>query len=260
MILDKVPVPLELNYKFNGIKFHDDVHKYYLGDKNLISVTTLLHKFQEPFDEQYWSEVKAVEYNMTKQEVVDMWKSINEKSKVKGSIIHNYTELLFNNKIYNYPGEMVLKKLGEDTIKPEYDKVKTYVDNFYRDTYNKLIPIKTEYIVYDELWGLAGMMDIIFWNVKKKCFQIWDWKTNKEFTMASEYNQKLKYPLSKYDDCHINLYSLQLSAYKAILTRNIDITIDGLYVVWFNEANENYKIIECFDFSKKIGNLVSPEA
>ena len=60
-----IPIPTDLLYKFNGIKFHDDIHKYYLGDKNLISVTTLLHEYQEPFNEQYWSEIKAVEYGMT---------------------------------------------------------------------------------------------------------------------------------------------------------------------------------------------------
>jgi hypothetical protein len=251
-----IPIPTDLLYKFNGIKFHDDIHKYYLGDKNLISVTTLLHEYQEPFNEQYWSEIKAVEYGMTSQGVITMWKAGNDKSKIKGSIIHNYAELLYNNKVFKYPAEEVLKKLGEDTIKPEYDIVKGYVDNFYRDSFNKLIPIKTEFVVYDELWGLAGMMDILFWNVKHKCFQIYDWKTNKEFTMTNEYSQKLKYPLSKLDDSHINIYSLQLSAYKSILMRNTGIIIEGMYVVWFNEINENYKVIECIDYSKILPRLI----
>lgn len=256
MSLENVPISLDLFYKFNDIKFHDDVHKYYLGDNNLISVTTLLHKFQEPFDEQYWSEVKASEYGKTQDEVIEMWRAINEKSKVKGSIVHNYAELLYNNKVFKYPEEDVLKKLGEDTIRVEFDLVKTFVDKFYKDTYNKLIPIRTELVVFDELWGLAGMMDILFWNVKKKCFQIWDWKTNKEFTMLSQYSQKLKYPLFKLDDSHINIYSLQLSAYKSILMRNTNIIIDGMYVVWFNEVNDNYKIIECIDYSDYIPRLV----
>lgn len=285
MTIDKIPIPLDLSYKFNEIKFHDDIHKYYLGDKNLISVTTVLHKYQEPFDEYYWSEIKALDYGMTQDQVRDMWKAWNIKSQVKGSAIHNYTELLFNNKVFKFSQADIDKKLGHQniailkdfpvlfadkvasgimtkmegyTIMEEYETVKKFVDKFYRDTFNKLIPIKTEFIVYDEAWSLAGMMDIIFWNVKKKCFQIWDWKTNKEFTMTNEY-QNLKYPLFKLQDCHMNIYSLQLSAYKSIIMRNTDVVIDGLYVVWFNEINDTYKIIECTDFSDYMPRLIENE-
>lgn len=286
MTIDKIPIPLDLSYKFNGIKFHDDIHKYYLGDKNFISVTTLLHKYQEPYDDQYWSEVKALDYGMTQQQVLDMWKAWNIKSQVKGSAIHNYAELLFNNKIYKFSQEDVDKKLGKKnieilqtypvlfhekvkcglipkmegyTIMEEYYLVKKFVDKFYKDTYQKLIPIKTEFVVYDDMWKLAGMMDIIFWNVKKSCFQIWDWKTNKEFTMDNSH-QNLKYPLFKLQDTHLNMYSLQLSAYKSIIMRNTDIVIDGLYVVWFHESNDDYKIIECKDFSDYLPRLIENES
>lgn len=284
MILDIPPVPAELSYKFNAIKFYDDIHKYYIGDKNLISVTTLLHKFQEPFDEAHWSEVKALEYGMTQDQVKEMWNAGNNKSTAKGSAVHNYAELKFNNKIYAYNQDDIDKRLGARnveilktypeiykdkiaagtiqkvegyTIKEEYEIVRGYVDNFYNDTFNKLIPIKTEYIVYDELWGLAGMMDIIFWNVKKRCYQIWDWKTNKDFTMENQYNTKLKYPLFKLDDSHMNMYSLQLSAYKEIIMRNTSIVIEGMYVVWLNEVNDNYKIFECIDYGSYIPRLVN---
>lgn len=277
MIQEKIPNTSDLFHKFNKIKFHDDIHKYYVGDKNLISVTTILHKYQEPFDQYYWSEIKAQEYGLTQQEVIDMWAAWNVKSTTKGSLVHNYAELKFNNKVFAYSQDFVDKRLGkknteilktypillEDkiksnviskmeyyTIKEEYSKVIKFVDKFYEDTFQKLIPIKTEFIVYDELWGLSGMMDIIFWNVKKKCFQIWDWKTNKDFTTKNEFNKMLKYPLFKLEDTHFNIYSLQLSAYKAIVERNTDIKIEGLYTVWLNEVNDNYKIFECEDHSK----------
>lgn len=278
-----IPVPSELFYKFDAIKFHDDIHKYYVGDRNYISVTTLLHKFEEEFDDVYWAEIKALEYGMDQFEVLDMWNAWNQKSTVKGSAIHNYAELKFNNKIFKITQEDIDRKLGAKyveilktypeihagkvqagiipkmegyTIMEEYNTVKGYVDNFYNDVFGKLIPIKTEFVVYDAVWGLAGMMDILFWNVKKKCFQIWDWKTNKEFTLANDFNKKLKPPLNDLDECHLNIYSLQLSAYKCILMRNTPIVINGMYVVHFNEKNDNYKIIECKDYSEKINNLM----
>ncbi len=265
-----IPIPMEIFLNFNRIKFFDDVHKYYLGDKNLISVTTVLHKYQEEFDVEFWSFQKKEELGMTQDQVKAYWIALNIKSQIKGSAIHNYAELLYNNKVYKYDDKQTLEKLGMDnhlllasqnqgTVKDEYEIVKKYVDNFYNDTHGKLIPIKTEFVVFDEEWELAGMMDILFWNVKKKCFQIWDWKTNKKLNKTSEFGKKLRSVVSHLDDCEFEIYSLQLSAYKRIIERNTSIKIDGCYIVWFNEVNDNYKIIECNDYSTEINMIMSKD-
>jgi hypothetical protein len=263
-----ISVPMELFVNFNKIKFHDDIHKYYLEDKNLISVTTILHKYQHEFDTYYWSDRKKDELGMTQEQVIAYWKALNIKSQIKGSAVHNYAELLYNNKIYKYDDNLTMEKLGienhqilssrgEKTIKEEFEIVKTYVDNFYKDSYRKLIPIKTEFVVFDEEWELAGMMDILFWNTKKQCFQIWDWKTNKKLNKVSEYNTKLKRVVSHLDDCEFEIYSLQLTTYKRIIERNTNIKIDGCYIVWVNEVNENYKVIQCNDYSTEINMIMS---
>lgn len=283
MIVPKITneqIPSELFYAFNGLKFHDDVHKYYHNDKNLISVTTLLHKFEEQFDSLYWSEVKGFEYDMPQLDVLEMWNAWNLKSTIKGRAIHNYAELLFNNKIYKFSNEIIDRELGSKylrilqdypelykdknipkmegyTIMEEYLKVKTFVDNFYRDTFNKLIPIKTELVVYDLDWEIAGMLDILFWNVKKQAIQIWDWKTNKEFEMKNDFKKKLLHPFIKHDACHFEIYSLQLSTYKAIIEKNVNVKIDGLFVVHLNEKNDNYKVIECKDYSDSMGRFLT---
>lgn len=263
-----IPIPMEIFTKFNRIKFHDDIHKYYLGDKNLISVTTVLHKYQEEFDAHYWSNRKKEELNMTQEDVLLYWKALNIKSQIKGSAIHNYAELLYNNKVYKYDNEKtltflgkenieILARKGEKTIEEEFKIVKGYVDNFYNDSFDKLIPVKTEFVVFDEEWELAGMMDILFWNVKKQCFQIWDWKTNKELNKESKYKIKLKKLLSHLHDCEFEIYSLQLSTYKRIVERNTGIKIEGCYIVWFNEVNENYRILQCNDYSDEINMMMS---
>lgn len=263
-----IPIPMELFTKFNKIKFHDDIHKYYLGDKNLISVTTVLHKYQEEFDAYYWSNRKKEELQLTQEEVLLYWKALNIKSQIKGSAIHNYAELLYNNKVYKYDNEKslsilgkdhieILQRKGEKTIEEEFKIVKGYVDNFYNDSFGKLIPIKTEFVVFDEEWELAGMMDILFWNVKKQCFQIWDWKTNKELNKESKYKIKLKKVLSHLQDCEFEIYSLQLTTYKRIIERNTGIKIEGCYIVWFNEVNENYRVLQCNDYSDEINMIMS---
>jgi len=265
-----IPIPMELFTNFNGIKFHDDIHKYYVNGKNLISVTTILHKYKEEFDSEYWSMMKTTELGMTQDEVKAYWKALNLKSQIKGSAVHNYIEFLFNNKIYKYDDTQTINKLGLQNhlilesrgvgrIEDEFKIVKKYVDNFYSDVFEKLIPIKTEFIVFDSEWQLAGMMDILFWNVKKKCFQIWDWKTNKKINKVSKFGNKLKSHVSHLDDCEFELYSLQLSTYKSIIERNTSIIIDGCYIVWLNEINENYIIMQCNDYTTEINIIMSKD-
>lgn len=247
-------VPTELYTNFNNVVYYDEPHKYYLGDKNLISATTLIHKYQSPFDEFHWSNVKAQEFNLSASEIIDAWRFINVKGTMKGSIIHDYTENLFLNKVFKYPKDSIIKEFGFDPILREYNTTKRHVDNFHRAAKGKLIPIKTEFIVYDEDSMVGGMMDMLFYNVRMGCYQIYDWKTNKEFSMSNQW-QKLLGCLSDLDDCDFEVYSLQLSLYKYIIEKNTNIKLGTSYVVWFSHNNLDYKIIEVADRTEYIKKI-----
>ena len=54
------------------------------------------------------------------------------------------------------------------------------------------------------------------------------------------------------DVCELNTYSLQLSFYKLIVERNTELELGDNYIVWFNENNETYKIMKCYDFRSEI--------
>lgn len=236
---------------FNEVVYYDVPHKYYLGDKELVSATTLIHKYQQPFDGEYWSKMKAFEFGLTTREVLNCWKFINVKGTMKGSIIHDYTENLFLNKVFNYPKDQIIKEFGFDPIWNEYLMTKNHVDEFKKDSNDKLIPIRTELIVYDKDSLVGGMMDMIFYNVKACEYQVFDWKTNKDITFENKY-QKLSGCLSDLDDCDFNIYSLQLSLYKYIIEKHTGIKLGKSYIIWFSHNNENYKIIETKDLSNYI--------
>jgi hypothetical protein len=247
-------IPPEIFYKFNDLKFIDKTHQYFLNKKQLTSVTTYIHKFQEKFDSDYWSLRKAEELGISQAEMVAEWKAINLKSQVKGSAVHNYIENLFNNKIFPFPTSSEVDKATMDEIHEEFIKIRYHIDRFYADVAGKLIPIKNEYVMYDEELGIAGMTDMLFYNVKYKCFQVWDWKTNKQLRTENSF-QKLKGPLAHLDDCEINIYSLQLHIYKYILKRQLGIELGDCYIVWFNEKNNNYKIHQCYNFETVVPTI-----
>lgn len=237
-------IPPDLFTKFNEVKYYDEPHKYYLNDKQLTSVTTLIHKYENEFNEEYWSDIKSKEFNISQNEIKYAWKFINEKATIKGSIIHDYAENIFLNKIFPYPKLYIENKFGYDPIYEDYKKTKGYVDNFYRICKNKLIPIKTEFIVYDKQYLVGGMVDILFWNIKESEFQIWDYKTNKNFSFESKNGENLTGKLFLLEDCDLEKYSLQLSAYKYIIEKNTSLKLGKSYLVWFSSSNDDFKIIE----------------
>ena len=250
----KIDIPDKLFTTFNDVKYYDEPHKYYIGDKELISVTTLLHKYQEEFQENYWSKYKSDEYSLTQREVLRAWEFINKKGTIKGSGIHDYAENLFLNKEFPYPKQLILDEFGFDPILSEYEITKKHVDRFYNDVQGKLIPVRTEMIICDKESLVGGMLDMLFYNVKMKKFQIWDWKTNKKFDMVMK-SRRLQGKLCILEDSDLEVYSLQLAIYKYIIEKNTGIKLGKSYVVWFSHNNENYKIIECKDreyFAKEI--------
>lgn len=233
----------ELFTAFNDVTYFDEPHKYYVDKNQLISVTTLIHRYQEDFDEEYWSADKAGHYGMSQSEVKRLWRFINKKGTMKGSAIHDYAENKFQNKIFTYPKQQILNEFGFDPIRIEYDMTQKHVDKFYNDCYGKLIPVKTELVMFDRELLIGGMCDIIFWNVKAQEFQIWDWKTNKEFT-TEQADRYLSEELYLLQDCDMEIYSLQLEMYKQIIQRNTSIKLGKSYIVWFSHNNDDYRIME----------------
>lgn len=251
-----IDIPSKLYTSFNDVTYFDEPHKYYLNGRELVSVTTILHKYQEDFDEEYWSIKKSEEYNLPASIIKRAWKFINEKGTYKGSIIHDYAENMFLNKVFKYPKNDIIHKFGFDPIKYEYDITKKHVDKFYADSRDKLIPIRTEFVIYDSDSLIGGMVDMLFYNVKAKEFQIWDWKTNKDFTYSGN-GRKLNGCLFTLDDCDIEIYSLQLSLYKVIIEKYTGIKLGKSYLVWFSHNNPSYKIIEIKDRTYYVNQIIN---
>ena len=236
-------VPAKLFTAFNDVTFFDIPHEYFLDGKKLISVTTLIHQYQEEFQEDFWADIKGMQHGLTANQVKRAWRFINKKGTIKGSAIHDYAENLFQNKEFEYPLQTILNEFGFDPVINEYEITKQHVDKFYDDVRGKLIPIRTEFIVYDRESLIGGMLDMLFYNVKAGEFQVWDWKSNKKFT-TEEKSRHLLNELCMIEDCDLELYSLQLELYKYIIEKNTGIKLGKSYIVWFSHNNPTYKVIE----------------
>lgn len=247
-------IPNKLFTVFNDVKYYDEPHKYYVNDKELISVTTLIHQYQEEFDEDYWLTVIANKFKIKKHHVLRAWNFINKKGIFKGSAIHDYIENIFYNKKFDYPKQKILNQFGFDPVKIEYNITKGHVDKFYSDSFGKLIPIKAELVVYDKIALIGGMVDMLFYNVRAREFQIFDWKTNKDFTYTTD--RRLKNNLYILSDSDLNIYSLQLGLYKYIIEKYTNIKLGKSYLVWFSHNNSTYKVIEVKDLTYFVNIII----
>lgn len=241
--------------KFNHITYYDAPHKYFVGDREMVSATTFIGKFEKPFDSDYWASKKAKDWGTTVEEVKAKWKLKADISCEKGTVSHEYIENLLSKKVYPYPAQQIQSLFeGEDPVKDKFANIAKLMNKFVSDIRGRMIPIKSEFIVGDEEFGICGMIDQIFYNTKSNSLEIWDWKTNEDLSTESKY--KLLHPISHLADSKLDIYSLQLSLYKTIIERNTNLKIGACYLTWFNENNADYKVFKCHDYRNEILSMV----
>jgi hypothetical protein len=249
---------------FNRIVFLDRTHTYLVDNKPSAkySVTKLLESFKEPFEKEKWAKIKANEFGLLPEDIMLNWDQKNLYSKVLGTVFHSYAENYYNNKVVPYDKDWVSSQLnGEqhEELRDTLGTLLTQFNNFYNKTKSYLIPIKNELVVGDlKNTRICGMVDLLCYNTEKECFEIYDFKTNKELNHSSKFNKKFISPLDHLDVCEINTYSLQLGLYKKFIEDNTSIRIKNLYVLWLNKNNNDYQLAPLLNLESEI-NLILQE-
>ena len=260
--------------KQNGkVCFNDLNHCYFdVNDesKQYISVTTLIHRYTQEFDKEFWSSYKALEklipkeswviekksllntkkfnkeilsiyniseldFNRTQQDILDEWDKKNKESCERGTKIHADLE----NSFYKSGKNVSLQRFG---IGGKFECKKNYSD---LDLEYGVYP---EYLIYresdDGILRLAGQIDLIVKQGNE--IIICDWKTNQEIKQKAGFNtqtkstSKMKYPLNNLDDANFWHYTLQLSTYAWMLQKlNPNFIIKDLIICHFDhKGNE----------------------
>lgn len=264
---------MEIDKQNGQIAFNNEFHKYWnVSDesKKFISVTTLIERFGQPFDKDFWSAYKALEklipaenwkiekksllntkkinkeildlynislndFNREQQKVLDEWAENNRISCERGTKIHEELE----NTFYSKGKNIKLDKFG---IGGKFECRKNYTE---LDLSYGVYP---EYLIYrssdDGVLNIAGQIDCLVKNGNE--ITIIDWKTNKKIDLKSGFNTqskssiKMKYPLNTLDDCNYNHYQLQLSTYAWMLQKlNPDFVINDLILSHFDHEGKN---------------------
>lgn len=259
--------------------YSDEQHVYIdkASKQKCISVTTLIGKYENEFDEDFWSSYKTLEemmdgdvwsivreallnkkvfntklldkyninkdsFNKRKSEIIESYRINRETSCARGTAIHAMFEnAMYGNKHFDF------NKYGYDELSGEYTCTKDY---YKLDVERGVFP---EFLISltsrDNILRVAGQVDLIIKDGND--IYIIDYKSNKKIKKTSYYdkgkksNIMMKYPLNHIQDCNFNHYQLQLSLY-AYLIQQIypEYNIKGLKLIHIDHDN-NQTEIEC---------------
>ena len=236
---------MEYDKKNGNVAFRESDHVYFNlkdADKKYTSVTTLIHKYTQEFDKNFWSAFKTLQFlipaeyfklekgrlletkkidieNMCKaydidikefeskrQSILDEWSKANSDACIRGTALHKQMEDL----AYNNPDTIVRKYGfgGKFQIKKDYSDL---------DLKYGLYP---EYLIYNDEMGLAGQIDLLIKDDND--LLIGDFKTC-TIKFESGYDPSIKkrtmmqYPLNNLMDCNFYNYLHMLICYKRLI-------------------------------------------
>lgn len=268
---------MDIDKRNGDIAFNEQQHVYWDVNDNekYISVTTLIHRFTNEFDKEFWSAYKALEkllpkdswniekksllntkkfnkeildlynisendFNREQQNILDEWDEENRKSCERGTKIHSELEHSF----YKNPKNISLQKFGIGG-KFECKKDHSELDLEYGVYPEYLISRTSD----DGILRIAGQVDLIVKSGNE--ITICDYKTNKKIEQKSFFNTKtkssvkMKYPLNTLDDVNFYHYALQLSTYAWMLQKlNPNFIIKDLILIHFDH-NGNQTLYHC---------------
>lgn len=264
---------MEIDKINDNVAFSEASHTYWNTKTNdkYISVTTLIERFAAPFDRDFWSEYKALERLLGKEEfkiekksllrthkitdalleshglsrkelkkekesILDEWDKKNKDACERGTKIHAQMEAFSKGGKFK---ERVAPYLSGIT-----KNYKCYTNPNSNELINNIDQgILPEYLVYrespDGILKLAGQIDLLIKDGNN--IYIIDFKTNAKidqksgFDVNSRQTVKMKYPLNNIDDSNYWHYTLQLSTYAWMVQKmNPNFKIKGLTIIHFD--------------------------
>jgi len=255
-----------------NIQFTELGHKYtILSDPSstYTSVTTWNHTHFPKFDadkiikkmmkgkgfkegHKYWG--------LTAEQIKEQWSS--NTAAQAGTDLHYEIECFMNNALVPshythedlYAQYILLNPLFTDTTAIEWQ----YFIQFIHD-HPHLKPYRTEWVIYDEKYKLAGSIDMVYENPDGS-LSIYDWKRCKQISRINQYNQyAITSAICHFPDANFWHYALQLNTYKSIIERNYGKIVKELVLVRLHPETEEktYELITLPNLNKELMDLLS---
>lgn len=238
---------------FDDYEFFDSTHTYfYKGEKVGISTTGLIHQYSNEFDKWEMSANVARKRGISQLQVLEEWRVENLHSTIKGSMIHEFAQSLWEGKDYIFKYDKLPDCIDKKRLMEELLVMSKQALNFYNDYKDMYELVGCEIYLgvpdYDE----CGATDIVLMNRYTEEILVADFKSNKKIDFESFGHKKMLVPLNKYEDCNYIHYSLQLSAYCYKIEYMTGLKPKEKAIIYFDCTKDNYQIIEPLELRDEV--------
>ena len=238
---------------FDDYEFFDSTHTYfYKGEKVGISTTGLIHQYSNEFDKWEMSANVARKRGISQLQVLEEWRVENLHSTIKGSMIHEFAQSLWEGKDYIFKYDKLPDCIDKKRLMEELLIMSKQALNFYNDYKDMYELVGCEIYLgvpdYDE----CGATDIVLMNKYTEEILVADFKSNKKIDYESFGHKKMLVPLNKYEDCNYIHYSLQLSAYCYKIECMTGLKPKEMAIIYFDCTKDNYQIIEPLELREEV--------
>jgi len=202
--------------------FDKNLHSYVDPADNFKfqSVTQWVNTFKKPFDKMTMAARVAKKQKTTVAEVLAGWDKIRDSSTEFGTNIHKILERFFTTQEYEPENETLIESIKLLNI--NFDIKKTHFEK----------------IVFSKNIGIAGTADVIE-HESKHLFNVYDFKTNKNFRISSKYEEQMLGPLNHLPSTEYFIYALQVSMYAYLYECMTGRTPARLRILWLNRYDIN---------------------
>lgn len=236
------------------ITFAEIGHRYFIdgvphNTLHYLSSTTFIGEHFPKFDQdfaircifrsrRYATDPDYKYYRMTEDTIRSLWKSLGDTASSLGSFFHISCE-------YHCNRMNVL-----DDPSPAYQQYLAF-----RKDHPHLVPFRTEMLIYDERYRIVGSVDAVFKNLQTHKFLIIDWKRSKK--ISGRGGDKGHFPVEHLKSNNLTKYSLQLSLYTYILSRNYNMNMENSALVVCHPTQDTYQYIQTKYMLHEIQDMLS---
>ncbi len=180
---------------------------------------------------------------------------VNLHSTVKGTIVHDYAQGLWN-WIENEVDYTNIKELAPLRLPISVESCHAQALQFYKEYNQTLEVLKDEFIVGSTEFDIAGSIDNLLIDKKTNDLILIDYKTNKKIDYNSFNGRRMLPPMDNLEDCNYIHYCLQLNIYKLLIEKYAAIPVKRIFLVYFDENKKEFEKIKILNLQKEALKLL----
>ena len=240
-----------------GMVFDPEEHKYFLGTRELRSVSSIVEHFA-PFDSLAMAKRCSANprhemYGKDPQDIVAIWKERGRMAADEGTRIHEFGEACYamhtGGDASQIP-EAIAARVADGILLPQCGKEEAAASWWNDLDMSRYVPVAKETRLVNVAAGYAGTMDLLLYDMQSHGYALRDYKTNAD--LYRWFGGYLIPPLSTIKDNDIGKYTVQQTLYM-IQLENLGLPVTSIKLIWLKDDSTYEEV----DIHSGYGDLVS---